>query len=128
MLDVDDILFPKKPIKLLNGPDVLFDVDINWELDIIKVDVSYYSLKENKQLKNDNIINSNEPLIGFGICDKTQMINVGYFEENTQIYFWVKPEEVVYNGTFTEEWEIDDARIYVKAIKEKWTTEKNTKD
>jgi hypothetical protein len=128
MHNVDEILFPKNITDSLKDSNILFSTNIDWDTDMASVHVSYFYLKEDKYLKNDNHISSKERLIGIGLCNKTGMINVCHFDGECHIYFWVKPEELSDNiETVKEEWEVEDVRLHVKAIKEKWTIERNSK-
>jgi hypothetical protein len=126
MHKINEISFGGHTIKSLGPSDILFNTDINWDTDVQSVHVSYFQLKEEKSFHNSNFINKEDKLIGVGFCNKTNKINVCFLDENSQIYFWVKPEEINFIGTYEEYWEKNDVRIHVKAIKEKWTTEKNT--
>jgi hypothetical protein len=112
---------------MLNVDKILFNTNINTDSCDVSVAVSYFILKKDKNI-GDDIIKSGQKLIGVGICDKTGMINVCYLNGNYHKYFWIKPEEIRNAGTNSEEWEFDDVKTHLKAIKEKWTTEKNTKN
>jgi hypothetical protein len=126
MLKVDEILFSKKPSEPLKHFNVLFNTNVDWDTDMVSVDVSYFALKENKIL-GENIINKNDKLVGVGTCDKTGKINVCHFDGSYQTYFWVEPSEVEGFKVIKENWEIEEVRRHNKAIKEKWTTEKSIK-
>jgi hypothetical protein len=130
MHNADEILFSneglKKPKKSV---DALFNTNIDWDNDVASIDVSYFSLKEDKVVGKDIVVTTNEKLIGVGVCEKTGLVNVCYFDENNQRYFWVKPDEINTVKTVVEYWKLNDIKIHIKAIKEKWNTqtEKNIK-
>ncbi len=129
MLNIDEILFPNtlltESAKNLNA---IFNTNINWDTDTMSVDVSYFSLKNDKTLGEDIVINTTEQLIGLDVCEETGMINVCLFDENHYRYFWVKLDEIYNLKTVTEYWKIDDVKRHLKAINEKWTTKKNIKN
>jgi hypothetical protein len=124
MLNIDEILFankqPKESSKKLNA---LFNTSIDWDTDMVSVDVSYFLLKEDKTLGDDNIISAGELLIGIGVCDKTGMINVCHFDEDYHKYFWINSEDVKAVEPVVEHWEFNDVKRHIKAIKERWTTQ-----
>lgn len=131
MDSINDILFPdnadNKPKKIGKEYNALFSTNVDWDTDTVSVDVSYFSLKVNKIFKDDNTIYAGDPLVGVGFCEKTNMINVCCFDGISQKYFWVKPEEVNAVESISEKWNINDVQRHLKAIKEKWTTQKKTK-
>lgn len=126
MHKIDEIFFSGRSIKSFGPSDILFNPDINWDTDVQNVYVTYFTLKENKII-GDFTIYKNENLIAVEYCEQKNKINVCYLDEKSQIYFWINSDDVNFAGTFEECWEKNDVRLYVKAIKERWTTEKNIK-
>ncbi|SRR3972149_1174908 len=109
-----------------NVDKILFQTNINWDTDMVSVDVSCFVLKKDKII-GDNTIMTSERLYGVGICEKTGMINVCNFDGNYYTYFWVMPDEIISINPSVEEWYSDDVKRHIKAIREKWIIEKNTK-
>ena len=53
---------------MLNAEKILFPNQLDINNDSVSIDVSYYTLKNNKVFEDGNMVNSNEQLITIGIC------------------------------------------------------------
>ena len=128
MRDIEKILFPKKINKKLDEKSLNLDYLFNTEADcdVTDVTVSYFLLKKDIELDEENIIYRDTKVMGVGFCEKTNMINVCFNETKSKKYFWVNSDDVSDPIVIQEKWKLKDVKLHNKAIKEKWVIEKNT--
>jgi hypothetical protein len=88
----------------------------------VSVDISYFYLSQKKILSQDTTIEPNDALIGVGYDEQKQMINLyrSYFD--TDVFFWVKVDEIGRYTSSSEQWSLNEVKRYNKAIKENWVT------
>jgi len=129
--DIDKILFPKKSNKSLEEKslnlDSLFKPIIDLDSETTKVSVSYFFLSKDITLDEENTFYKDTRVMAVGFCDDENLINVCFNEEDSKKYFWISLDDVHSPVVIDEVWSLDDALLHNKAIKEKWTLERNIK-
>lgn len=129
--DIEKILFPKKSNKNLEEKslnlDSLFRPLIDLDSETTKVSVSYFFLSKDVILDEENTFYKDTRVMAVGFCDEENLINVCFNEEDSKKYFWINLDDVHSPVVIDEVWSLDDALLHNKAIKEKWTLERNTK-
>jgi hypothetical protein len=124
MINIDEILFSKES---KNSSSSLFYTDVNFDTDTAFIDISYFEIKKEKKLSDDDIVKLGQRVIGVGFCREKNIINLCVFDENPKIYFWTSIEDVEFKETVKENWNLEDIKIHYKAVNEKWTIRKPIK-
>jgi hypothetical protein len=129
--DIDKILFPSKSNKNFEEKslnlDSLFNPIVDLDSETTKVSVSYFFLSKDVSLDEENIFYKDTRVMAVGFCEEENLINVCFNEEDSKKYFWINLSDVHSPVVIDEVWNTSDALLHKKAIKEKWTLERNIK-